>query len=198
MTFEESLRSHPVARALGDTRFRYEPSLFIGEKVRPLRSDGRGTALLSGAAASGVVAFTVLLIWPSGFFLPLAFGAIAATLGALSARREQLGRIGRTFVLNFATETLRVDDAEGRWPKPRTRLAAFDRVKGVRAELDASKRSSLVVQTEEWEAELIAEVPPAQREDLAILWRFLEAAFGLRAPVASEAGLPTTDRFEGQ
>ena len=105
---------------MGDVRLRYEPSLLIGEARRPgmLPSLALGVGL--GCAAGCVLA--LLLPARAGPVLPLALtlGVSAALLMALGAVQEARQRAVRRFVLNFATESLRLERPSRASGRPRT------------------------------------------------------------------------------
>lgn len=196
MSFADALAQNRPPARIGDVRFVYQSSLLIGEPLGPRSSIAAAPEALFVAgfgAAAGCIA--VLALPSDDATVPLAFGmgigAVVSIGAAILLDRRRRAR--RSFVLNFATEVLRLEWAE---PTGRPQLAAvpFDDVTdveiierphsrlGIRLEFRARKPRGVVRRVV-----LIDRVPPAQGDELRRTLRLLRGAFGLRS--TSEASL---------
>lgn len=89
----------------------------------------------------------------------------------------------RRFVLNFATESLRIDDLP---PRPRTRMLPFDDILALEVTAQRNGQFSLVATTRGQPSTetLLRDVSPDDVDALRKLWRVLTDAFGIRRPGA--------------
>lgn len=187
MDFQDALqRSAPLDR-VGPLRLRYEPSLLIGE---PMGRNPRGTqALLMRlvALALGMLAIALVLSAAMNARLPwtaLGTAVLSAALFGASAMIERAFS-ARRFILNFGTESLRLDDLPTALKRPRTRTVHFDQIASVDVEAEPRTHSFALWITLKAEAgnptreRLIAGVSGEDVEDLRRLWRVLRDAFGL-------------------
>lgn len=182
--FADALADNPAPTRLGDIALRYEPSMLIGETPKGSQSLWP-TVVWVGAVSCLVIALGLLLVGA-----PLVAIGVMAGLGALGMLAhtwlERVDRRQRRFVVNFATNSLRLDFVTPFAGRPRTLVVPFDAVKAV-ALLDQGP--GLSVLTVDFvpptgRAELLREVlaafiPQAQREDAERLERVLSGAFGL-------------------
>lgn len=191
MGFIDALEGNRIPLAVGDVRLRYEPSLLIGERRRR-RSGVLPDALWTLGAIFGVLTAAVLLV-PNSLPSTLLGAGCAAVCGALVLAgmwAEGRRRARRGFVLNFGTESLRVDlpPARGR-RTPVSWVVKFDAVRDVRVVERGRRRFGLSVRFDdptkpgkgaEREELLVDAVAPGEIDDLRRLWRVLYNAFGLR------------------
>lgn len=197
MKFEDALEENPIPSRVGDVRLRYEPSLLIGEaRGDGVRGDLLSEAALVGGIACGVSGVALVLFSRSGFGMAVA-AALALSAGGLlwvAASLRKRRKLGRRFVLNFATESLRLDAPAPRSAMPRSTVVHFDAVREVAVLVRDDERFSLVVDYAPSPAApdirsevLVDDVDPDEVEELRRIWRMLRGAFGLRpAPPASE------------
>ncbi|MFL5319733.1 MAG: hypothetical protein ACJ790_08750 [Myxococcaceae bacterium] len=178
----------PLER-VGPLRLRYEPSLLIGEPALrdPREPIALGLRIL--ALALGIGALASLVLGSGGSFplttLVTGLLAVAAFMGSAFLERRVLSR---RFILNFGTESLRIDDLPTPLKRPRTRTLHFDLIASVDVVADGpgyviavtlkpdAGRPSLEV--------LTSRVPAEHIEELRRLWRVLRDAFGLSRPGA--------------
>lgn len=197
MKFEDALEENPIPSRVGDVQLRYEPSLLIGEARRGgALDDLLSEAALVGGIACGVSGVAILLFSRSGFGVgvaaALALGAGLLLWVAASLRKRR--KLGRRFVLNFATESLRLDAPAPRSAMPRSTVVHFDAIREVAVLVRDDERFSLVVDYAPSPAApdvhsevLVDDVDSGEVEELRRIWRMLRGAFGLRpAPPASE------------
>lgn len=192
MKFSEALEQTPIPRRVGDVRLRYEPSLLIGEARRR-------TALLPSLAVGVGVACAIgcvlaLLLPPSaGPTLPLALvlALSAGLLTGLGMLLEARARAVRRFVLNFATESLRLERPSRAHGRPQTWVVHFDGVREVSVTARQDGTYALHVEyvptpdAQETRVEVLVDrVPPAEVDTLRRVWRLLRNSFGLRTPQA--------------
>lgn len=206
MSFEDALATARAPSVVGDVRLRYERQLLIGESRQGSALRHAPEAMFIGGvgAAAGAVALLVMPQDASSAPLAIAFALLCAALLVGGLVIERRSRRPRRFVLNFATETLRTEQASlfGR----RTEVVGFDAVTGL----------SLVRRPRGWDAAVVHYRPPRgqprsfvlidriqRREDPGFLraFRLLEGAFGLgerpsSGPAEDEDAGPD-DRFEG-
>lgn len=166
---------------MGEVRLRFEESLLIGERPRV------GAPLPElfgvGAIACGVGALASLLT-DGPFALAVALVLLAAGLTAASVISRGRLRTPFRFILNFATETLRLD-APGRTGRVDSELIPFDSVRDLRVAPTAHRRFGLVLDYAHSDgstksAWLVQQSPAAEIETLRRVWRILRHAFGLR------------------
>lgn len=181
VSFEQALEANPAPRSVGDVRLRYEESLLIGE-TRP-HSSLLAPALLVAGIGSALAALAALLVTGQ-----IAGAAILAGGGGLlvagSAYLDQRARGVRRFILNFATESLRLESPRRLGAGARTHIVPFDAVKDVTVDPAEGGRFSLRVRFElpgkVPPPELLVDgAPPGEVEELRRLWKTLRAAFGL-------------------
>jgi hypothetical protein len=186
-SFEETLEQRlAVPREVGDVRLSYVGGMLLGQA----RSSGSRTipqACLLGACGAGALGGLVVLFGGSAA-AGLLLGAVAAALLFLAAVLEQRARSPRRFVLNFETETLRLDYAK--LARPATELLSFTKVEGLRAgEGRRGGRLEVDYQGEGGAARtrlLVDEVRPDELESFEQLKSLLEGALAQRAkPVLS-------------
>jgi hypothetical protein len=190
--FSEVLEQSPMPRRVGDVRLRYEPSLLIGEARR--RPGLLPTLALAVGAACGLGAVVALL-------LPASAGpteALALTLGVgcvlmlgMGVALEARARAVRRFVLNFATESLRLERPSRARGRPQTWVVHFDCVREVEvvSRPDGSYALRVEYAPEPGSPETRVEVlvngaRPEEIDTLRRVWRLLRNSFGLRAPQA--------------
>lgn len=197
MRFEDALEENPIPARVGDVRLRYEPSLLIGEaRGGGTLAELLGEAALIGGSACGISGVALILFSRSGFGVAAA-AALALLAGLLlwvAASLRKRRKLRRRFVLNFATESLRLDAPAPRSAMPRSTVVHFDAIREVAVLVRGDDRFSLVVDyaphpaaPEVLSEVLVDEVRPDEVEELRRIWRMLRGAFGLRpAPPASE------------
>ena len=183
-SFELALQNNPAPPTRGDVRLRYEPSLLIGETERPRRTWRPTLAWLVGISCS-LSALGALVLQPSDFVTGALLGASIIGLGG-ATWLERRDRRRRAFIINFVTDTLRLDFVTPLAGKPRTMLVHFDGVRAVTLFPQADQRACLTVDfvpapdsRELLREVLAANIPEAQADDAARLHRVLEGAFGL-------------------
>jgi hypothetical protein len=185
MRFEEALRESQVPRRVGDVRLRYEQRLLIGETTR-LRGWADG-ALLMAAVGSGLGCLALLILSSTTASLVGAAGlAILAGLSfAASTFIEQRARRPRRFVLNFDSETLRLEAPARMTGNPRSLTIPFDAIRDVAVVTGPGRGFWLEARFEEDGGEraqvLVDRVAPGEVETLRRVWRLLRDAFGLRS-----------------
>lgn len=180
--FERSLAENPAPQALGDVALRYEPSMLIGQTNR--RASLRPTALATLGAALAIAGLGTLLMpgpsWPAAGLLVLSALAFSASVRLRRRERQQ-----RTFVLNFASASLRLDEESAVLGSPQTVLVAFDQVQQVSALIQSDGLHCLTVDlsvaSRARREVMVAHVPEAQLLALERFRRVLEGAFGLGA-----------------
>lgn len=185
VSFADALQSQVPPGRVGEVRLRFEESLLIGERAaRPgLWPEALGVLALG----SGLGTLTLLTVDGS---LLLACGLAvlsAAFTGTAISTRGRL-RSPERFVLNFATESLRLD-APSRAGKATCEVVPFDSVVDLRvvptgrhgfglaldyAGADGGTRATL----------LVKHSGADEIDDLRRLWRVLRHAFGLRPSAA--------------
>jgi hypothetical protein len=191
MNFARALERNPVPPRLGDVWLRYDRTLLIGEAGRArgvLRYLPEAATLLGAGLALGALAGVVAgRARASALLAALASGG-ALVIAAILARR---GR-PRRFVLNFATESLRLERAG------QTRVVPFAAVKAIFVERGEAGYALIV----ELEEPAPSGAPPASRTEplieavreeelvgLGRTWRALAAALG----VPTGGGSPPED-----
>ncbi len=194
MSFEDALAENRPPTRVGPLRLRYEASLLIAE---PFRVQGSFAGLTEAlfvigfGAAAGTVA--LLALPEDGASLPLtfAFGAIAVVSVLLAIAADRQRRARRAFVLNFATETLRVDWAEA-WRRPQSAAVPFDAVSELRVVPTAAHRLGLELRfrphpeaKQERTVRIVESVSERDRASLDRACRFLRNALGLNRPSAA-------------
>jgi len=185
--FQRVLEERPAPRVLGDVALRYEPSMLIGETAKPLRS-WKPTALWTLALVSGIAAVALLATGaptPGVAVLVL----LAAVLLLAAVWLERVERRRRAFVVNFLTNSLRLDFVTPFAGRPRTLVVPFDAVKSVDVFDQDAGFSCLTVDFVAptgapvvLREVLAAFIPEEQQEELERLTRVLGGAFGLGAP----------------
>ncbi len=184
-TFRDVFADVAPLYRLGDVRFRYEPSLLMAE-VMVLRTRW-SSASVGGAAAlaAGGLSAAVLLSSPSQIGLATVLAILAAVFAAWVLRAESKTQGRNGFVLNFATETLRLDLPGRGKHGPGTVLVSFDQVRDLLVEPSASGTQALVVYFKEPAQEmvrgevLVDRIAPREEEPLRRTFRKLRAALGL-------------------
>lgn len=182
--FADALADNPAPTRLGDIGLRYEPSMLIGETPKG-RESLWPTVVWVGAVACLVIALGLLLVGA-----PLVAIGIMAGLGALgmlaNSWLERVDRRQRRFVVNFATNSLRLDFVTPFAGRPRTLVVPFDAVKAVTLLEQAPALWVLTVdfvpplgRAEVLREVLAAFIPQAQHQDAERLERVLAGAFGL-------------------
>jgi len=184
-TFRDAFADVTPLYRLGDVRFRYEPSLLMAE-VTALRTRwGSASVGATAALAAGGLSAAVLLTTPNQLGLATALAVIAVLFATwvLRAETKTLGRNG--FVLNFATETLRLDLPGRGKHGPATVLVSFDQVRDLLAEPSAEGTRALVVYFKEPGQEMIRgevlvdRIGTREDEQLQRTFTKLRAALGL-------------------
>lgn len=179
--FEDALQRTPPIERVGELRLRYETSLLIAEPPAP-KPDTRLQLLRLGGASLIALALATVVASTDG--KPPINALVVALLGTgllAAAPRLFPAPRRRRFVLNFASESLRIDDLGA---QPRTRVLHFDEIAALAVEPDHSGGFQLV---------LSAKAPPTREvlvervlgedvEELRRLWRVLTDAFGIRRP----------------
>ncbi len=181
-----------MPRRVGDVRLRYEPSLLIGEARR--RHALLPTLALGMAGACGFGAVLSLLLPAAdspGEALALLLGVCSVLLLGLGLVLDARARAVRRFVLNFATESLRLERPSRARGRPRTWVVHFDSVREVEVVSRPDGRYALRVEyapepgSQETRVEvLINGAHPDEIDTLRRVWRLLRNSFGLRAPQA--------------
>lgn len=181
MDFEDALqRTQRLTRA-GPLRLRYETSLLICEPV-PQKTDLRRTGVRLGGFVLMAFAFITLITHPKGAApWPAVMLAVLGAALLLAGDRLFKAYARRRFILNFATESLRIDDLA---PRVRTRMMHFDEVSAVEIAPDGERSFALVLtaRTQPVREVLVGKVGGEDVEELRALWRLLHDAFGLRRP----------------
>lgn len=181
MSFEDALqRQLPPAR-VGEVRLRFDENVLVGERARRTGLWPEVAGVL--AVGAGVAAVAVL-----GVNGPLlAVGAMvllsAALTGFSIAARGRL-RGPQRFILNFATESLRLERPD-RAGRQRAELVPFDAVKGLRVVPTGPRRFGLLLEYEDAKGiargtYLLRQSPASEVEELRRAWRILLHAFGLK------------------
>jgi hypothetical protein len=183
MRFEEALLERQVPRRVGDVRLRYEERLLIGESLH--RRGWVDSALLASAVASGLGCLALLVLSSTTMAL-LGAGGLALVAGvsfAASTFVEQRSRRPRRFILDFDSETLRLESTSPVTGNPRTLTVSFDAVRDVAVVPGPGRGFWMEARFEEKGGEraevLVDRVAPTEVETLRRLWRLLRAAFGL-------------------
>ncbi len=186
--FAQALAERPAPRRLGDVALRYEPSMLIGETLKPLRSSWPTVAVGAGLS-SLVVALGLFLLNTPTWSQALAVSVTGACF-LLGRFLEARSKRRRAFVLNFVTYTLRLDFVTPVAGHARTLLVPFSAVRAVEEYGQADGRTCLTVDFELdgalYREVLIAHLLPPEAEALERTRRVLTGAFGLgvieRAP----------------
>lgn len=192
MKFSEALDQSPMPKRVGDVRLRYEPSLLIGEARR---RPGLLPSLSVGTGAACGVGSVLALLLPSeagpSLALALVLGVSGALLMGLGMALEARARAIRRFILNFATESLRLERPSRARGRPQTWVVHFDGVREVQVVSRPDGTYALFVEyapkpgAEDTRVEtLVDKVPPAEVDTLRRVWRLLRNSFGLRSPQA--------------
>jgi len=181
-----------MPRRVGDVRLRYEPSLLIGEARR--QSGLLPTLSMAVGAGCGVGAVVALMLPASAgpiVSLALTLGVCCALLLGIGLVLEARARAVRRFVLNFATESLRLERPSRARGRPQTWVVHFDCVRDVEVVSRPDGSYALRVEyapelgSEETRVEVLVNgAKPAEIETLRRVWRLLRNSFGLRAPQA--------------
>lgn len=182
MSFATALEEHRAPRRLGDIALRYESSMLIGQTPLPPRSV-RPTiawvvALLASISAVGLLAVGA----PDAVTIVLVLSAALGFLGAVWLARVDRRR--RAFVVNFRTESLRLDFVTPFAGRPRTIVVSFDAVRAVTRYELPGRVSCLTVDFQADGKELLREVlvafiTPDEEPAADRLRRVLQGAFGL-------------------
>lgn len=181
MDFEDALQRAQRLENVGPLRLRYETSLLICEPA-PAKRDLRPPAIrLAGFALLLLALVTVLTSakgaapWPA-----VMLGAVGGGL-LLTADRLFPAAARRRFILNFATESLRIDDVGVR---PRTRTLHFDDIAALDIVPEQNGQFALVLtaRTSPTKWVLARGIEAEHVEEVRKLWRLLSDAFGIRRP----------------
>lgn len=198
MRFEQALEENQPLEALGEFRFSYERSLLIG-RAHPGSSTRMASLLKNAGAATGGVALLLLVVPTAPIWLTAVFTALSALGMTLGSRVEKQRRIGRTVVLNFATETLRLDRPARLMASPRSVLISFNAVNEV---LAVERRGGFAllltyrVKRRRVTTVLVDSIRHDESAALAQGTAFFRAAFGLKPPPLPAAGDPSQARDE--
>lgn len=188
MDFEDALERTQRLERVGELRLRYETSLLIAEPPPAPRDLKRQLVRFAGVAMM-LLAVGTLLLSPAGT-APWSAFAIAVVGSVLFLAGERLfpEPARRRFVLNFATESLRIDDLP---PHPRTRVLPFDDITALDVVPDGSGRFALRLSARGAAATelLVRAVSADDVEQLRRLWRLLCDAFGIRRAGAGPSDL---------
>ncbi|MBI5481421.1 MAG: hypothetical protein HY906_21355 [Deltaproteobacteria bacterium] len=205
--FQKRLEQHPAPKRLGDIELRFEPSMLIGETARGLKS-WRPTAASALGVALVLLAVGLLITGVpeivSGLLVALAAAAFIAAV-----RLQRVDSRRRRFVLNFLTNSLRLDFVTPIAGKPRTLVVPFDAVRAVELLEQGDGLRCLTVDfvvaggRELLREVLAANVPAAQAPEAERIQRVLEGAFGLGAPPPADEergppGYSEEDSFVGR
>jgi len=177
-----------MPRKVGDVRLRYETSLLIGETQRRL---GLWPVLALGVGLGCASGSVLVLLFPenAGPTLPLSItlAVLGGMLVMLSMGMEARTRGVRRFVLNFATESLRLEVPQPMRRRPSTSIIHFDAVRAVEVVGREGGRQALTVSylpsldAPQVRAELLVDgVTPQEQQPLERLLRMLRNAFGLK------------------
>jgi hypothetical protein len=181
MRFEDALQESRVPRGVGDVRLRYEERLLIGEAA-PRRGFADG-ALLVGAVGSGLACLAVLILSTSSLAAAAGLALLAGLLFGGSTLLERRASRPRRFVLDFDSETLRLETPSPLTGAAHTSTVSFDAVRDVQVMPGPRRRFWLEVRFEldggERAQVLVDRVAPDEVETLRRVWRLLRAAFGL-------------------
>lgn len=193
--FADVLHENPAPRRLGDVRVRFEPSMLIGETAPPSRGLKSTVAWLAGISAL-LFAVGALVLQ-----VDLVLVALLAALGAAGLLAASVLRARqRRFVVNFETNSLRLDFSNPITGRPRTMVVHFDGVRAVDLHTQVDGTHCLTVDFVPAPSAkallrevLAAYIGPGQLEQAQRLQRVLEGAFGLGevpedSPVFDEAG----------
>lgn len=183
MDFEDALERTPRLERVGSLHLRYETSLLIAEPP-PRGRDVRRTAVRAAGFILMLFALGSVLLSTKAAF-PWTGVVLATVASALLLAGDRLFPAARSrrFVLNFATESLRIDDLP---PRPRTRILRFDDVVALEVTPQRDGQFSLVATTRGRPSRelLLGDVAPDDVEALRTLWRVMTDAFGVRRPGA--------------
>ncbi len=181
-----------MPRRVGDVRLRYEPSLLIGE-ARARRGLLPTFALGAGAACGFGAVLALVLPGQAGpgEALAIFLGGSCALLLSLGLTLDARARAVRRFVLNFATESLRLERPSRARGRPQTWVVHFDCVREVEVVSRPDGSYALRVEyapepgSQETRVEVLVNgARPDEIDTLRRVWRLLRNSFGLRAPQA--------------
>lgn len=205
MTFEAALAGNRAPSRVGDVVLRYDKSLLIGESRRIAAYRYAPEAAFVGGAGASFAAVSVLVMPQDALSAPLAiiFAILAAVLLIGAAFLERRVRRPRRFVLNFATEALRMENSNllGR----RTVSVHFDAVKDLRIEAAPRSARRVIVYFEQPGQRragpvragrfiLIDDVRAEDDKALDRAFRLFKGAFGLGVRPAAEGPASTEER----
>jgi hypothetical protein len=127
--FERALERNIPVRAVGDVRLRYDSGLLIGE-LRKRPTKGLADAVLILTVGLGSID-AWLALGPGPLWAAAGLAGVTLGLAVWTSVLERRAAVRRRFVLNFQTETLRLDFADARTGSPRTEMVPFDDVEKV-------------------------------------------------------------------
>lgn len=180
MSFEDALQSQLPPERIGEVRLRFDENILIGARppARRLWPEAAGVLAL-GAGITAVV----LLIQGGSLLAAGALALLSAALTGVSivARGRLLGPT--RFILNFATESLRLDGTD-RLGRTVSEVVPFDSVRDLTVVPTAPRHFGLLLEyTDAAQAlrrvYLVQQSPAAEVEALRRAWRILRHAFGL-------------------
>lgn len=180
MSFRDRLETQRPPERIGEVRLRYEDSLLVGERARRRALWPELAGVL--ALAAGLGALALLLV--SGPLLAVgALALLAAALVGLSVAARGRQRIPERFVLNFATESLRLDGPD-RTGRASSEVVPFDAVRDLEVVPTGPGQFGLLLEYTAADGEvrqrlLVRHGPAAEVETLRHGWRVLKRAFGL-------------------
>ena len=180
MSFQESLQSQLPPERVGEVRLRFDENILVGE-----RAPRRGPWPEVGgvlALAAGILA--VALLVQGGSLLPAgALALLSAALTGFSVVARGRLLCPARFILNFATESLRLD-APDRLGRMASEVVPFDSVRDLTVVPTAPRHFGLLLEYTDAaqalrRAYLVQRSPAAEIEELRRAWRILRHAFGL-------------------
>ena len=181
-TFRQALEAHPAPKRLGDVALRFEPSMLVGETSLPPRSIKPTLAWLGGVSCALFALMT--LMRGDSLELPVLLAGLAAVGFGLGVWLERIDRRRRAFVVNFATNSLRLDFVTPIAGQPKTLIVHFDLVSGLGFYRQADGRLCLTVDfvmgnRSVFREVMVGSIGEQELEDAHRLHRVLKGAFGL-------------------
>lgn len=197
MSFAKALEEQRAPRRLGDVKLRYEESMLIGETPLPPRGMTPTIAWVVGLLATLLSVASLIVNAPD--LATLALVLLAAAAYAAAVRLRSFDRRRRAFVLNFGTNSLRLDFVTPFAGRPGTMVVPFDSVRDVKQQ-PAPGGACLTVDfvptpgsKELLREVLVAFIRPEEHDDADRLQRLLTGAFGLGEIPADSPALAVTN-----
>jgi hypothetical protein len=180
VSFEDALQNQLPPDRIGEVRLRFDENILIGarEPRRGLWPEVGGVLALG----AGIVA-VVFLVQGGSLLAAGALALLSAALTGFSIAARGRLRGPTRFILNFATESLRLD-APDRLGRTVSEVVPFDSVRELTVVPTAPRHFGLLLEYTDAaqtprRAYLVQQSPAAEVEELRRAWRILRHAFGL-------------------